>query len=239
MERIFIKMFKRLTAVFAAAVMTAALFTACSGNAEKAKSPSSGTSGASAASTPQSSSGSSAQGSSAAASSSYPNPDADPLYAKAYGYYAANQFDDSVAVCDQAIAKDPNCFWAYNVKGLAIYFANGNSVADSCIALIDKSLAIDPEYAFAYFNKARILKGLKRWNDSIDCFNEALKYDPGSYWSYYGIATIYADTDQIDLAMEYLKKSIDMSNDCKVQARTEGHFDKYHDNPQFQALVGS
>jgi tetratricopeptide (TPR) repeat protein len=236
-------MFKKATAVFAALVITGALFTACSGNAAKVKSPSSGISGSSATSAPQSSSGaSSAQSLSSAPSSSYANPDADPLYAKAYGDYAANKFDDAVAVCDQALAKDPNCFWAYNVKGLSIYFANGNTVADECIALIDKSLAIDPEYSFGYFNKARILKGLKRWDESIDCFNESIKYDTSSTssaWAYYGIATIYADTNQIDLALEFLKKSIDLNSDCKEQAKTEGHFDKYHDNAQFQALVGS
>jgi tetratricopeptide (TPR) repeat protein len=230
-------MTSKVSAVFIAAVVTAVVLTACGKGAAKTNSRVQNTSGSSVISSQSASGGSSAPSQSAA--SSYPNPDNDPLYAQAYGFYAAKQYDNSVAVCDQALAKDPNCFWAYNIKGTAIYYANGNSVADSCLSLINKSLSIDPEYSYGYFNKALIYKGLKQNDDSIACFNKALQYDPKSAWSYYGISTIYADINQVDLSIEYLKKAIDLDSACKTEAKTEYHYDRMRDNAQFKALVDS
>jgi tetratricopeptide (TPR) repeat protein len=63
--------------------------------------------------------------------------------------------------------------------------------------------------------------------------------DPNNAWSYYGISTIYADTNQVDLSIEYLKKAIALNPACKTEAKTEYHYDRMRDNPQFMALVDS
>jgi tetratricopeptide (TPR) repeat protein len=158
--------------------------------------------------------------------------------------YAAHNYDGCVAVSDQALAADPNCSWAYNMKGIAIYFANGNKVADECIGLIDKSIEINPQYGYGYFNKALILKGLRRWDDSVASFNKALEFMPGDTWSYYGIATVYGDTNQVDKALQYLKLAIDADKappSVKRRAKEEvtTHFARMKNDPRFLALVNS
>jgi tetratricopeptide (TPR) repeat protein len=233
-------MLKKLCAVSVAALLTAAVLSACSSHDTGNISASSGVSSSSAgASGLSSSSEASSAPTVSSAWSSFPDPDNDPLYVQAYNFYAAKQYDKSVTVSDEALAKDPNCFWAYNMKGIAIYFANGNKVASSCIDLINKSIAIDPGYSYGYFNKALILKGLKQWNDSITCFDKVLELTPNDTWAYFGISTIYADTNQFDLTLEYLKKAIDTDPSVKATAKTESHFQKYKDDPQFKALVDS
>ncbi len=150
------------------------------------------------------------------------------------------QYDLAVTVSNQALAKDKNCFWAYNIKGIATYFANGNSVADECLGLIDKSTAIDPYYSYGYFNKGLILKGLKRWSESIANFNKVLSLKPGDTWSYYGIATVYADSNQVDSALKYLKLAIDTNPSAvkaQVQVDMERHFSRMKYDARFKALV--
>lgn len=179
-------------------------------------------------------------GSSSSSASSYPAPESDPLYVKAYNDYSSNRYDDAISLCNQALASNPNCFWAYNLKGIATYFANGNSVATACLALIDKSTSINPNYSYGYFNKALIQKGIKDWNDSLANFNKVLSLKPNDTWSYYGIATVYADTDQTDQALQYLKLAIDTDpSDVKAQVKEdmERHFSRLQSDARFQALV--
>lgn len=230
-------MFKKTTIICILAVATAAIFAACQKQTPKKSTTSS---------VPASRSAASAQSSPAPAASSsassYPAPESDPLYVKAYDDYAANRYDDAISICNQALAANPNCFWAYNIKGIATYFANGNSAAASCLSLIDKSTAIDPDYSYGYFNKALIQKGLKDWNDSIANFNKVLALKPGDTWSYYGIATVYADTDQADQALQYLKLALDTDpSGVKAQVKDDmnRHFSRLKNDPRFQALIGS
>jgi tetratricopeptide (TPR) repeat protein len=177
--------------------------------------------------------------SAASKTSSLPSPESDPLYAQAYACYAAKQYDKAIAYCDTAIAQNANCYWAYNVKGASIYYANGNSAAQSCIALIDKSIAIAPDYSYAYFNKALIYKGLKQNDESISLFLKVISLKPEDAWSYYGISTIYADENNTAKSLEYLKKAIEYNPDCKTEAKTEYHYDRMRSDPGFIALVGS
>jgi tetratricopeptide (TPR) repeat protein len=233
-------MLKKIAPVFTAAILGLVVFTSCGKAAIKNNIESSGSSSLISSSAPTSSSVSSQPVNASSTGSSYPDPEKDPLYVRAYSYYAADKFDDAVNVCNQALAANPNCFWAYNVKGIAVYFANGNSVADSCLALIDKSIAINPNYSYGYFNKALIEKGLKENDESISDFNKVLSLKPGDTWSYYGISTIYADTNQTELALQYLKLAID-TNPSAVKAQVKDdiyrHFSVLKNDPRFQALV--
>lgn len=228
-------------AVKAAALFTAAAavlsLTACSGGGGASSKTSSA--GAASPSGKTASSAVSAASSASSATSSLPAPESDPLYAQAYAYYAAKQYDNAIAVCDKALAANASCYWAYNVKGASIYYANGNSVADSCLALIDKAIAIAPDYSYAYFNKALIYKGLKQNDESIALFEKVISLKPDDSWSYYGISTIYADENDVDNSLEYLKKAIALNDDCRTEAKTEYHYDRMRSDPRFVALVGS
>ena len=219
------------------AALTAAMLSACGKTPQKTKAVSAA--GTSSAISTASSAASHAAASSS--TSSYAAPESDPLYVKAYGYYAKNEYDKAIQICNQALAANPNRFWAYNVKGIATYFANGNSVAESCLKLIDKSTTINPSYSYGYFNKALIQKGLKRWSASLANFQKVLALKPGDTWSYYGIATIYADTDQTDPALNYLKLALNTDSagvKAQVQDDMGRHWSNLRSNARFQALIG-
>jgi tetratricopeptide (TPR) repeat protein len=180
---------------------------------------------------------SASQVSSSDTSTTLPKPEDDPLYAKAYGFYASNNYDEAVSISESALVQNSKAYWAYNIKGIALYFANGNSYADKSLALINKSLDINPNYSYAYFNEALIYKGLKNYDKSLTCFNKVLALKPDDVWSYFGMATVYADIKETANALDYLKKAIDLDPAVKQTARTESHFEYLHDNQSFKALV--
>lgn len=228
---------KKIICALLASFLTITVFTSCGAQALMGSPSSSSVKPVSRL--PASKPSSSSQTSSSSASS-FPDPDDDPLYQKAYADYAAGKYDDAVGLCNNALAANQNCFWAYNLKGISIYFANGNSYAQSCLDLINKSIAINPNYSYGYFNKGLIQKGLGKWDDSVSDFNKVLELKPGDTWSYYGIATVYADSGKEDSALQYLKLAID-TNPAAVKAQVqddmERHFSKLKDNADFKALI--
>lgn len=227
-----------LCAVLLAAFVGTACHAAPSGQSARSSSapPSSSASSATPAVSPSSAPSSSSASSQASA---FPNPEKDPQYVKAYTFYSGGKYDASVQVCDAAIAANAQCFWAYNVKGIALYFANGNGMAETCLALINKSVAINPAYAYGYFNRALIEKGLKRYDASVADFNRVLALKGRDTWSYYGIATVYADEGNADEAVAYLKIAVGM-DPAGVRAQMKDdrsrHFSRLQNDPRFQAL---
>jgi tetratricopeptide (TPR) repeat protein len=170
----------------------------------------------------------------------FADPEKDPLYVKAYTNYAANKYDTAIKYCDEGITKDANCFWGYNVKGISLYFQNGNSYADKCLELINKSLQINPDYSYGYFNRALIEKGTKKWKNSISDFEKVLSYNDKDTWSYYGIATVYADTDDKDNTIKYLKLAQSIDKEGVRQQMNDDmqrHFSRIKTDSRFKALL--
>ncbi|MFT8887829.1 MAG: hypothetical protein ABF904_03340 [Ethanoligenens sp.] len=167
----------------------------------------------------------------------FSTPEVADICGKAQTAYMANQYDMAMNLANQAIASDSQCFQAYNIKGAAYYFQNGNTVADKALALINQSLAINPNYDYGYFNRALIYKGLKQYTQSIADFQKNIAITPTAAWAYYGIATIYADTKQTDPALSYLQKAINLDNSIKQTAKEQNHWDNLRSNAAFQALV--
>lgn len=185
-------------------------------------------------SAPASSSASSGQ---TAADDSFSSDTVKALCTQAQAAYNGQQYDEAISQADKAIAADANCFQAYNIKGAAYYYANGNSVAQKALDLINQSLAINPSYAYGYFNKALVYKGLKQYDESVVDFQKNIALEPNNAWAYYGIATIYADTKQNGQALDYLQKAISCDASVKQTAKEQSHWDNLRSDKTFQSLV--
>lgn len=229
---------KKTAAITAAIVLLiCAMLSGCTAGATSCAASSKTLTSSSAASSSQASS---SQVSSSKATSSFPKPEDDPVYAKAYANYAKRNYSAAIELCNEAINKDENCFWGYNLKGISYYFQNGNSVADKSLELINKSVEINPDYSYGYFNRALIEKGTKKWDKSIADFNKVLSYNDKDTWSYYGIATVYADTDNADKAIEYLKLAINLDPDGvrdQMKDDLSRHYSRLKSDTRFKALL--
>lgn len=157
------------------------------------------------------------------------------LYNEAAKYYQKKDYTSVVTDCDKALAIDPLCYEALNLKGAAQYYASGDP--QQGLPYINKCIQINPYYQYGYFDKALIYKGEKNWDVSISLFNKVIELAPGNAWAYYGISTIYADRNMVSLSLKYLKKAIEVDPSVKETARVQDHYDRMRSNKAFQALV--
>ncbi|MDF2522459.1 MAG: hypothetical protein K0R31_100 [Clostridiales bacterium] len=131
--------------------------------------------------------------------------EAGKLYEHGYDLYNEFKYDEAITYYTKAIDLDPSNYKALNGKGIALCFKK--SYTDG-MSLIRKSLEMKPDFAYANFNMAMAYKLQNDLGNSLVWFEKALSYDSKDTWSYYGISTIYADWDNPEKSIEYLKKAI-------------------------------
>jgi tetratricopeptide (TPR) repeat protein len=188
---------------------------------------------AASASSVQASSNISSSSSSASVSSAFTAQVSD-LCTQAQVKYNALSYKDAIKLCDEAIGLDANCYIAYNIKGVALCYEKDYTQG---MQLIEKSLQINPDYAYGRFNMAMGYKLQKDLDNALIWFNKALEVKPNDAWTFYGISTIYADKNDIPDSLKYLKMAVDLDASVKPVAKSQDHFIKMRSNPDFIKIV--
>ena len=96
-----------------------------------------------------------------------------------------------------------------------------------CYDGLGLSYGIQKQYekSFVYFKK-----GYKMAQDLDDTFIAS---------SAFNLACIYAETNDVQNSLKFLKESISLKKTNKAQAQKDSSFEKLKDNPEFQKLVGN
>ena len=156
------------------------------------------------------------------------------LYDKGLKLYYQKGFPEALALFDQALAIDAQCYEALNAKGATLAFQGHY---DEGLALIQQALVINPSFVYGYFNRGLANELARRWDPAIASYQKALQLDKSDTWSYYGIASIYGRLGNIDKVLEYLQPAIALDPDVKEVARGEKDFALVRKDPRFQTLV--
>ncbi|MDQ7096014.1 tetratricopeptide repeat protein [Desulfosporosinus sp. PR] len=156
------------------------------------------------------------------------------LYKQGLELYYQRRFPQALALFNQALTIDPQCYEALNGKGATLAFQGSY---DQGLALIQQALEINPDYVYGNFNRGLAYELAGRWDDAIAAYQKALQLDKRDTWSYYGIASIYGRLGNIDKVLEYLQPAITLDPDVKEVAREEKDFAPVRENPRFQALI--
>ena len=111
----------------------------------------------------------------------------------------------AVAVDNNSIsASDPEAERLF-IAGLTYNAQNGRF--EEAIACFDEALAIDPDFAEAWFGKGISCYNLRRYDEAMTCFDEALTIDPDfkDAWAFKG--TILNDMGRQDEAAYCLEQA--------------------------------
>ncbi|MDR3271281.1 MAG: fused MFS/spermidine synthase [Peptococcaceae bacterium] len=166
-----------------------------------------------------------------------PAPDqALALFEQGHARYIQREFSAALTLFDQALAVDPECYQAMNVKGATLAF---QGQYDQGLQLIDASLRLQPDYQHGYFNRGLTLELAERWEESIAAYQQALGMDSRDVWSYYGIASIYGRRGDVERVLEYLRPAIALDPEVKAVAREEHDFAPVASDARYQALIRS
>jgi len=80
---------------------------------------------------------------------------------------------------DTLVTKDPLNATAWCIRGN--YYNNAFGQYEKALASYNRSLELDPKYGYAWFSKGVTLRNMGYYNQSRECFEEALTHDPALY----------------------------------------------------------
>jgi adenylate cyclase len=129
--------------------------------------------------------------------------------------WIGKEADAAFALCEQALAIDPNnvrALMALEVKFLApaLLGVSGDSKGDLQRAdeLDSKALALDPDWTFPHDQKGWVLLAQGRNDEAVAEFERALALDPSSVDAESGLAWVHLRLGEFDKSLESFDKAI-------------------------------
>ena len=159
----------------------------------------------------------------------------EALYHKAAQAYGKGHRTEALRLANQAINEDGENYKALSLKGIILAF---DISPDEGIPFIEKALSISPSYVQADYDMAVAQKLGRHYDESIVYFQKVLKADPQNTWSYYGIATNFADKKDRKQALDYLEKAVLLGGQDVVSAASvQDHFAFLREDAEFKRIL--
>jgi len=135
------------------------------------------------------------------------------LKAKDQNIETKKDIEKVIGMYKDVISMDKNFGLAYDNLGAVLYklnrFGEPNSIwVDSAIAMIDKSLQLDPTNANAYRHKSYIYKTLNDEEKVKENLLKALQYDPNNFFNLKYLGLYYLRIGEYDRGIDYMLKSL-------------------------------
>lgn len=151
------------------------------------------------------------------------------------------KFSQTIEILDQAISEIskikgiPSCvplfsqiFYRKAISLISNFSETGNvaaagrkSLLNSVLKEYSTSISFDDSNALAWVGKGEILFELDEFNDSIDCFNNALKHGHQNFVHvYFRLAILYRKINELQKSIEYCQRVLQINPNHK-EARLE------------------
>ncbi len=143
------------------------------------------------------------------------------------------KYEQAIKLCEDAIEEDSKDYEAYNIKGISLCYLKQFKQG---MEMIDKSLAIRPDFGFARFNKALGYELWGEYDKALEWYDKALQVE-NYEWSYYGKACIYAKRGDLDNTIANLSKAIELNPKIKDKASEDAYFNIVRENKKFNELL--
>ena len=149
------------------------------------------------------------------------SPNNPELYLKrAIVYTSLNQFDRAIIDLNKSISLDPTNYIAYFSRATMIYSIikslneteNSNYSLDMVINDYDKCLKENPNFSYAYFNRANLKCQKEDYIGAIEDYSEAIKVSNSFSEAYLNRALILLILDNKEQACMDLSKSGELGN---------------------------
>lgn len=98
------------------------------------------------------------------------------------------------------------------LKNVGRFYQNKLHDYETALKYYDQAIAMDPNYAIPYNNKALILDTYRKYDEAIDNFNKAIENDPQYANAYRNRGNAYMDMRQYEDAVDSLKRAIELND---------------------------
>jgi len=137
----------------------------------------------------------------------------------AIAYHQLEQYDLALEMFDKAIKLDDSIFEIYYDKAITLIDLHKDEEA---IKLLNKVIAINPDYSNAYKEIAFIFFEMKNYNKSYSSFIEYVRLT-NEHKGYYYLALILYESDEIEIEIDkyiqiltYINKAISISKEKNI-----------------------
>ncbi len=162
---------------------------------------------------------------------------------KAGALNGLERYQEALELIEKAIQIKPDYYQSWGTKGRIL--ANGFERSEEALSSYNKALEfnidLQSDRAILWSFKAEALYPLERYQESVEAVDRALELDLPSALVVYAIylkASCCALLQQEELALESLKKAVELDEMCKDWAKDDSDWTRLHSNPKFQAIVG-
>ena len=161
-------------------------------------------------------------------------PDPEAMVEKAGRSIMLRQYDEALALLDEAVELDPNNDRAY------LFMAQANiglKEYETALESYDKALNANSKSDMAWRGKGELLLRELKYDEAQTCFEKAIDLNRDATGAMYNLAIVYARKDDKDNCIKWLKKAVKKDPGLKLPARDEKAFIKYRSAAEFQDIV--
>jgi len=167
------------------------------------------------------------------------NEEEENLNKDARSTFDQGDYKQTIEKANAIIAKFPDSYKAYNIRGFAKAF---NVSFEEGMKDIDKGLSIKPDYWYGFYAKAFNYELYDKFEEALVYYDKSLEVEK-YMWTYYGKASIYGRQGDVANTVDNLKKAIEVEgakeneSGIKKEAKTEADFDPVRGNAEFEAII--
>jgi tetratricopeptide (TPR) repeat protein len=141
---------------------------------------------------------------------------------------------EEVAAYNRAIELEPDLPQAWFNKGIALGQLQRTPEA---LAAYEKAIELEPDYPEAWINKGVILGQLQRTDEALLAYDKAIELKPNDSDAWFNKACLYGLNGNAELAVQSLKRAIDINAVYREQAKTDSDFDSIRHDQEFKQLI--
>ena len=123
-------------------------------------------------------------------------------------YHSEGNLKQASQIYEEILKIDSQNSIVLHLKGVIAFQCGKN---DQAIALIAKSIVINPDYSEAYNNLGNVFKVQKKLQQALVCFEKAIKLNPDYSEAYNNLGIVFFENKQIESAILFCKKAISLN----------------------------
>ncbi len=139
---------------------------------------------------------------------SYSNfPDLQSYRSQANLYCNQGQFEQAIAICQEALKRQPQFLPAYITLGNALHFQNK---LEAAIRAYSQALELQPNLGEVYGNRGTMYAKLNRIEEAIFDYQKALELKPNLAVVRWNLGKIFQQQERYDQAISYWKTALEL-----------------------------
>ncbi len=119
--------------------------------------------------------------------------------------YHSGEFREAITELEFIESLEPDNASHYSMESLCYVQMEENEKA---LKFADKAIKVDPDYAFAYYNRAKALNNLGRTDDAISAYRISLEKNPSDPDAHRDLGELYIDAEKYTMAERELKLAL-------------------------------